>query len=71
MTDLEAKSKFLQLIYQWPTFGSTFFEVKQASEPTHPEVVIAAINKNGVNIIHPQTKVNFIHILIKLLVITT
>ena len=57
MTVEEAKNKFLQIIYQWPTYGSTFFEVKQSSEPTFPEVVIIAINKNGVNVIHPQTKV--------------
>lgn len=57
MTQEEAKTKFLRIISQWPTFASTFFEVKQNSEPTYPEVVIIAINKNGVNIIHPQTKV--------------
>lgn len=57
MTELEAKSKFLDAIYQWPTFGSTFFEVKQSSEPSHPEIILIAINKNGVNAIHPQTKV--------------
>lgn len=57
MTMEDAKTAFLETIYQWPTFGSTFFEVKQTSEPTYPEVVLIAINKNGVNIIHPQTKV--------------
>lgn len=57
MSDLEAKSKFLEIIYQWPTFGSTFFEVKQSSEPAYPETMIIAINKNGVNVIHPLTKV--------------
>lgn len=53
-----AKLEFLKTIYQWPTFGSTFFDVKQTSEPTYPEVVLIAINKKGVNIIHPHTKVN-------------
>lgn len=57
MTPSEAKTKFLQIVSQWVTFASTFFEVKQNSEPTYPEVVIIAINKNGINIIHPQTKV--------------
>lgn len=52
-----AKLEFLEAIYQWPTFGSTFFEVKQTSEPTYPEVVLIAINKKGLNVIHPHTKV--------------
>ncbi|CAG9767592.1 unnamed protein product [Ceutorhynchus assimilis] len=52
----EAKDAFLKTIYNWPTFGSTFFEVKQTTEPSYPEIVIIAINKKGVNIIHPQTK---------------
>ncbi|XP_018330659.1 myosin-VIIa-like [Agrilus planipennis] len=56
MSPSEAKSKFLEIVFQWPTFGSTFFEVKQTTEPTYPEIVIIAINKKGVNIIHPQTK---------------
>lgn len=57
ITPEAAKMKFLQIISQWPTFASTFFEVKQNSEKSYPEVVIIAINKNGVHIIHPQTKV--------------
>ncbi|KAK4879221.1 hypothetical protein RN001_007367 [Aquatica leii] len=52
----EAKTRFLEIIYEWPTFGSTFFEVKQTNDPTYPELVVMAINKNGVSIIHPQTK---------------
>ncbi|XP_015589004.1 myosin-VIIa [Cephus cinctus] len=51
-----AKQQFLQYIYQWPTFGSAFFDVKQATDPSLPEFIIIAINKNGVNIIDPQTK---------------
>lgn len=53
-----ARLEFLQTIYQWSTFGSTFFEVKQTSEPTYPEFVLIAINRKGVNVIHPQTKVS-------------
>ncbi|KAL1490407.1 hypothetical protein ABEB36_013111 [Hypothenemus hampei] len=52
----QAKTAFLKIIYEWPTFGSTFFEVKQTTEPSYPEIVIIAINKRGVNIIHPHTK---------------
>lgn len=54
----DAKTMFLKTIFKWPTFGSTFFEVKQTTESTYPEIIIIAINKRGVNIIHPQTKVS-------------
>ena len=73
----DAKIKFLEIIFQWPTFGSAFFEVKvkyqilfeylgrcliflfflqQTTEPNYPDILLIAINKNGVNLIHPQTK---------------
>uniref|UniRef100_A0A8C3DKP1 Myosin VIIB n=1 Tax=Corvus moneduloides TaxID=1196302 RepID=A0A8C3DKP1_CORMO len=52
----EAKIAFLKMIQRWPTFGSAFFEVKQASEPNFPEIVLIAINKQGVSLIHPKTK---------------
>uniref|UniRef100_A0A0B6ZRN5 MyTH4 domain-containing protein n=1 Tax=Arion vulgaris TaxID=1028688 RepID=A0A0B6ZRN5_9EUPU len=52
----DAKVSFLKLIYMWPTFGSAFFDVKQTTEPNYPESLLIAINKNGVNLIHPQTK---------------
>lgn len=42
---------------RWPTFGSAFFEVKQTTEPNYPEMLLIAINKHGVSLIHPQTKV--------------
>lgn len=44
-------------IFRWPTFGSAFFEVKQTTEPNYPEMLLIAINKHGVSLIHPQTKV--------------
>lgn len=56
MSQYDAKLQFLQHIYQWPTFGSAFFEVKQSTETTFPEFVIIAINKDGVSVVHPQTK---------------
>uniref|UniRef100_A0A6J0T705 Unconventional myosin-VIIb isoform X1 n=1 Tax=Pogona vitticeps TaxID=103695 RepID=A0A6J0T705_9SAUR len=52
----EAKIAFLKFIYHWPTFGSAFFEVKQTSEPNFPDIVLIAINKQGVSVIHPKTK---------------
>ncbi|NXM41848.1 MYO7A protein, partial [Gymnorhina tibicen] len=52
----EAKIAFLKMIQRWPTFGSAFFEVKQASEPNFPEIVLIAINKQGVSLIHQKTK---------------
>uniref|UniRef100_A0A803U121 Myosin VIIB n=1 Tax=Anolis carolinensis TaxID=28377 RepID=A0A803U121_ANOCA len=52
----EAKIAFLKYIYRWPTFGSAFFEVKQTSEPNFPDIVLIAINKQGVSVIHPKTK---------------
>jgi myosin-7 len=56
MSDKDAKIKFLQLIYKWPTFGSAFFEVQQTTEPKYPETLLIAINKYGINLIDPQTK---------------
>jgi len=55
-TPEDAKIAFLKLIFNWPTFGSAFFEVKQSTEPSFPEVMLIAINKLGVNLIHPKTK---------------
>ena len=54
----EAKINFLKIIYHWPTFGSAFFEVKQTTDTNYPEMLLIAINKNGVSLIHPQTKVS-------------
>lgn len=56
MTEQDAKVAFLKKIAMWPTFGSAFFEVKQTTETNYPEILLIAINKNGVNLIHPQTK---------------
>jgi myosin-7 len=54
----EAKEAFLQYIHTWPTFGSAFFDVKQTTDSSYPEVITIAINKRGVSIIHPHTKVH-------------
>ena len=55
----DAKIAFLKIIYRWPTFGSAFFEVKQTTDPNYPELLLVAINKQGVSLIHPQTKVKY------------
>ncbi|XP_056586793.1 unconventional myosin-VIIa [Triplophysa dalaica] len=52
----EAKFMFLEILYNWPTFGSAFFEVKQSTDPNFPDVLLIAINKLGVTLIDPKTK---------------
>ncbi|XP_054082258.1 myosin-VIIa [Zeugodacus cucurbitae] len=56
MSSEDAKVAFLKIVYRWPTFGSAFFEVKQTTEPNFPEMLLIAINKHGVSLIHPVTK---------------
>ncbi|XP_023954785.2 myosin-VIIa [Bicyclus anynana] len=56
MSEEEAKEQFLKRIYQLPTFGTAFFEVKQTSDPSYPEMVVVGINRNGVSVIHPQSR---------------
>lgn len=63
MSPEDAKITFLKVVYRWPTFGSAFFEVKQTTDPNYPEMLLIAINKHGVSLIHPQTKVNFSNLL--------
>lgn len=57
MSSEDAKVTFLKVVYRWATFGSAFFEVKQTTEPNYPEMLLIAINKHGVSLIHPQSKV--------------
>ncbi|KAG9343471.1 hypothetical protein JZ751_013637, partial [Albula glossodonta] len=56
MTVDEAKVAFLKVISQWPTFGCTFFEVKQTSMPKLPNIIRLAISKQGVMVIDPRNK---------------
>lgn len=57
MSPEDGKVTFLKIVYRWPTFGSAFFEVKQTTEPNYPEMLLIAINKHGVSLIHPANKV--------------
>jgi len=59
MSKEDAKTAVLKVLNQWPTFGSAFFEVKQTSEPGFPEIIIVAVNRHGLSLINPQTKVCF------------
>ena len=47
----------IDMIYPWPSFGLAFFEVKQMTDPNYQELLLKAINKQGVSLIYPQTKV--------------
>lgn len=67
MSPEDAKITFLKIVYRWPTFGSAFFEVKQTTDPNYPEMLLIAINKHGVSLIHPQTKVSLPSLNIKIL----
>ena len=54
----DAKTEFLKETSKLPTFGSTFFEVKQSTDQNYPELLLVAINKNGVSLVDRQTKVH-------------
>ncbi|XP_039999659.1 unconventional myosin-VIIa-like, partial [Xiphias gladius] len=56
MTVQEAKIAFLSAISSWPTFGCSFFEVKQMCESSYPQKVLIAISKKGVSLIDPENK---------------
>ena len=58
MSPEEAKIAFIQVIFWWPTFSPAFFEVMQTTDPNYPELLLIAINKQGVSLIHPQSKVS-------------
>ncbi|KAL3989236.1 Myosin head (motor domain) family protein [Acanthocheilonema viteae] len=61
MPSNEAKIHFLKTIAEWPTFSSTFFEVKQSSDSAIPDKLLIAINKTGVHLYNPSTKQPIIH----------
>uniref|UniRef100_A0AAQ4PVW2 Myosin VIIBb n=1 Tax=Gasterosteus aculeatus aculeatus TaxID=481459 RepID=A0AAQ4PVW2_GASAC len=56
ITVQEAKIAFLKDISSWPTFGCSFFEVKQTCDSSYPNTVLISISKQGVCLIDPVTK---------------
>ncbi|MEQ2316722.1 hypothetical protein AMECASPLE_035479, partial [Ameca splendens] len=56
ITVQEAKIAFLTEISSWPTFGSSFFDVKQTCEPDYPAILWFTISKKGVSLIDPKSK---------------
>ncbi|VDK73284.1 unnamed protein product [Litomosoides sigmodontis] len=61
MPSSEAKMHFLKTVAEWPTFSSTFFEVKQSSDSAIPDKLLIAINKTGVHLYNPSTKQHIVH----------
>lgn len=54
----DAKIAFLTIVSKLPTFGSTFFDVKEVQQ-SEPEII--AINRNGVHKLNSVTKVFTVH----------
>ncbi|CAL1540127.1 unnamed protein product [Lymnaea stagnalis] len=52
----QSKTSFLDVMSQWSTFGSDFFEVKQTYDPSIPENLLIAINENGLHLLHQHSK---------------
>ncbi|XP_062566068.1 myosin-VIIa-like [Saccostrea cucullata] len=52
----DAKLAFLNIIHQWPTYGSVFFTVKQRSMKAYPKNVLFAVNVNGVMFLDVTSK---------------
>ncbi|VDN07350.1 unnamed protein product [Thelazia callipaeda] len=61
MPSSDAKIYFLKIISELPTFGSTFFEVKQSSDSAIPDKLLIAINQTGVHLYNPTNKQHIIH----------
>ena len=43
MSQEEAKIAFLKYVYQWPTFGSAFFEIKVSKQKYTTSVTILSL----------------------------
>nr|XP_039263325.1 unconventional myosin-VIIa-like [Styela clava] len=56
MSKNDARISFLKIVSRWPTFGSSFFEVKQTTGRAYPENLLIAINNKGVSLIDKISK---------------
>ncbi|KAI6208172.1 hypothetical protein M3Y96_00086700 [Aphelenchoides besseyi] len=56
-----AKLQLMKIISQWPTFGVSFFEVKQTSDPTMPTQILLAISQRGLSIYNRETNEQIAH----------
>lgn len=52
----QAKLQFLQQLAQQPSFGSTFFAVKQLNDESLPENLLIAINAQGFHLLDAHSK---------------
>ncbi|XP_070539322.1 myosin-VIIa-like [Ptychodera flava] len=58
MTRSEAKVAFMKIVGTWPTFGCTFYDVKQNSQSQMPEILVIAISMHGITVLDSKTKTN-------------
>uniref|UniRef100_A0A7G3AQY5 Putative myosin class i heavy chain n=2 Tax=Lutzomyia longipalpis TaxID=7200 RepID=A0A7G3AQY5_LUTLO len=56
LDEFAAREEVLQYMRQFPTFGSTFFVVKQSTDPNLPNILLIAINRRGFHIADLRTK---------------
>jgi len=63
---VELDLRNLALIWSWILCENVFCCVQQSTEPNYPEVLLIAINKYGVNLIDPTTKVTTVTIVINI-----
>ena len=58
MTCRQARAAFLQVLQQWPLFGSTFFYIHHVNDARVQQECLLAINRYGVQFLHMVTHVS-------------
>nr|CAH8840255.1 unnamed protein product [Trichobilharzia regenti] len=61
LNKVNARTKFLQSLKEYITFGSSFMKVKQTTMQKFPENIILAINQRGLLIMNATTKESLEH----------